>query len=279
MTNVLILGANGQVGDAMMRVLKDTEYTAYGYTSKTVDYHDANALFELMREHSIRHVINCVAYTDVEKAEIMEDGSPVIALNTELPGVLAQLTRKWGADLTHFSTDYVFDGEKTSPYTEDDQPNPINYYGHTKLIGDKILKKFNNVRTFRVSMVYGNHGKNFVKTMQKLSTERHSIDVVFDQFTVPTQADWLAVHVMKALKTNHYGLYNLVPDGFCSPLELANVAVEGRCEIIGVPLAMYSLNMAAKRPKWSVLDNSKYKTTFGTENMHHWLSVYEQYQM
>jgi len=272
MSRVVIIGC-GQIGKAFLDYLPRKEGEAWARSN--IDYLDNNVLFNRLKETKPDIVINTAAYTDVDRAQKTTEYKNVLALNALLPMMLAQYGQILGYKLIHFSTAYVFDGMKKTPYVESDPTNPINVYGNTKEIGEMLIRKKNNVKIFRVQAVYSNHGNCFPNTMERLMGEQHTIDVVGDQITVPTHAEWIAETVIPIMESDKHGLWHLCPNGSVSYADFAKKVVDGRCHIN--PISSYHYATPAKRPLNTVLDNSKIKADFGL-SIPSWERVYDVYK-
>ena len=264
---ILITGSNGQLGSEIKAL-------AEGYTHFEFLYTDVNEL-NITDEASVTHyfalhspdvVINCAAYTAVDKAETEKENSFLI--NTEAVGNLAEVCKEFDVQLIHLSTDYVFDGTASEPYTETDKTSPVNLYGGSKLKGEELALQ-NNPSTIiiRTSWLYSSFKNNFVKTMLRLMKEKDSISVVNDQFGCPTYAADLALAIMRIIKSGQSkinpGIYNYTNNGITTWYEFA-VAIKNitgsNCTVNPISTAQYPT--AAKRPGYSVLDTTKIKETF-----------------
>ncbi|MGA8161971.1 MAG: dTDP-4-dehydrorhamnose reductase, partial [Acidobacteriaceae bacterium] len=187
---VLILGAAGQVGRELQRSFRDYG-TIVAVDRESVDLAVPEQIAELVSRTRPTLILNAAAYTAVDRAE--SEVEMAMAINAEAPRVLAEESRKLGALLVHYSTDYVFDGTKQGPWTEDDAPQPLNAYGKSKLAGEEAIRRVGGASlVFRTSWIYGPHGKNFLLTMLRLGSERESLSVVDDQFGAPTSSIDLA---------------------------------------------------------------------------------------
>lgn len=265
---ILLLGKNGQVGKELQRSL-----SALGKLV-ALDRNDANLedlprLAETLRRHSPDIIVNAAAYTAVDKAE--EDRAAAFKTNAEAVATLAGYAKETNALLIHYSTDYVFDGEKKGAYIESDAPNPLSVYGKSKLKGEQaILDSQCNALIFRTSWVFSVHGSNFVKTILRLASEKDRLSVIADQFGAPTSADLIADFTALAITdyrsgTIDNGIYHLTATGETSWHGLAKQVVQqaiakGAClmlkpkNIEAIPTEAYPL--PAKRPKNSRLDSS-----------------------
>jgi dTDP-4-dehydrorhamnose reductase len=257
---ILVTGSNGQLGNEI-RLLADT------LTGLTFFFTDVNILDITDREdvdlfftkHTFDFCINCAAYTAVDKAEV--DKKQAYAVNTIGVKNLVQNCNKHQITLFHISTDFVFDGKATSPYKVEDVPNPINYYGETKLLGEQeITKNLSRFFIIRTSWLYGRYGGNFVKTMLKLANKYPEVKVVADQIGSPTYAKDLASFILHLIQTRNskYGVYHFSNQGetdrygFAKEIfRLANVNVS----LLKTTTKYFS--QKAKRPEYSVLDLSK----------------------
>jgi dTDP-4-dehydrorhamnose reductase len=285
---ILLTGKNGQVGHALARALHSTLHQVLAVGSADCDLAKPTAIHALIQTTNPDVVINPAAYTAVDRAESEPDLAH--AINAQAPEIMAAELKKSGGLLIHFSTDYVFDGLKTSPYTELDKPNPQSVYGQTKLQGEQAITAsgVNNI-ILRTSWVFSDHGSNFLKTMLRLAAEREELRVVNDQFGAPTSARFLARTVMRILERvesharatqtpiDHNpmsGLYHCSCAGRTSWFDYAKFAIDfarsqgGKFKLapdnlIAIPASQYPT--PAARPVNSVLDNTKLEQTFGIQ--------------
>lgn len=270
---ILITGANGQLGTELRALLPQARAT----DRLELDICDQDAVQRFIAAHDIKLIINCAAYTNVEQAQ--EDQSACFKLNETGPHNLAHS----GCRLIHVSTDYVFSGHNFKPYTPDDATEPLSVYGASKLAGEKAIIATNpDAIILRTSWLYSAHGKNFVKTIASLSQEHSELTVVCDQVGSPTWARDLAqaVVVASANYEGHGGIYHFSDEGVCSWYDLAHaiVAITQRdrdcpCHVHPVPTSAYPTK--AQRPHYSVLDKSKFTTTFNV-TIPHWHESLEQ---
>ncbi|MGE4346103.1 MAG: dTDP-4-dehydrorhamnose reductase [Flavobacteriaceae bacterium] len=269
---VLVTGGNGQLGQALQKTAKTNSDIQFVFTdSKTLDITDKESCERVFKQITPNFCINCAAYTAVDKAESETD----LAYQINVVGVknLAESCQKHHTTLIHISTDFVFDGEKTTPYTEEDTPNPKGFYGKTKLEGEQEVQKILNAYfIIRTSWVYSKFGNNFYKTMLRLASERNSLNVVNDQIGTPTNANCLAKVIIAIIQhptTNiqpSYGIYNFSNEGICSWYDFAQNIFELnniKIELNPIPTSAYPT--PAARPKYSVLDKSKIKSVFGIQ--------------
>lgn len=269
---VLVTGANGQLGQALQNVSQSVSEIRFVFTdSKTLNITDKENCFTVFEQYQPDFCINCAAYTAVDKAE----SEPGLAHKTNVVGVknLTESCKKHNTTLIHLSTDFVFDGEKKTPYSEVDIPNPKNVYGLTKLEGEQtiqtLIKKYYIIRT---SWVYSESGNNFYKTMLRLASERESLNVVNDQIGTPTNANCLAKAIIDIIQHTTssiqpaYGIYHFSNEGTCSWYDFAKKIFElNKIRITLNPIPTSSYPTPAIRPKYSVLDKSKIKTAFGIQ--------------
>ena len=265
MKRVLVTGANGQLGKSIHRVAPDYPELKFVFTDVVeldiTNSDDVNAFFN---SNKIDYCINCAAYTAVDKAE--EEVDKAYLLNAIAVKHLAEACKTSAAVLIHISTDFVFDGTKRTPYTEEDTPNPLSVYGKSKLKGEQylqgILERHFIVRT---SWLYSEYGNNFVKIMLRLAETRKQISVVNDQIGSPTYAGDLAEFIFKIISSEStaYGLYHYSNLGEISWYDFAvEIFRQHKKDVLVVPISTSVYPTAAKRPKYSVLDKSKFSKTF-----------------
>ena len=269
---ILVTGAMGQVGREISKLADSTEHT-YIYTDvrahegvSELDVTDAEAVNAAVQGVDV--IVNCAAYTDVNKAE--SDAEAAHKVNALAPAVLAEAAKAAGAMLIHVSTDYVFDGQANVPYTEDAARKPLGVYGRTKMEGeDAIVNSGCRHLIFRTSWLYSNTGKNFFLTMSELTASKPELKVVFDQVGTPTYAYDLAYLITYIIEENlldRNGVYNYSGEGVCSWFDFAseiNSQMGHTCRI--VPCRSEEYPTPAERPHYSVLDKSKVKRDFGIE--------------
>lgn len=272
--NILVTGANGQLGCEMQR-LGAVSPNNYIFTDVAeLDVTDAGAVLRAAEQTRAEAIVNCAAYTNVERAE--EDEATADRLNRLAPANLAAAAAATGATLIHISTDYVFDGTAHTPYTEQAPAAPLGVYGRTKLAGEQAVEASGcSYLILRTAWLYSAFGNNFLKTMLRLTAERESLNVVFDQIGTPTYAGDLALGIFSVIEgqqfRGHEGLYHFSNEGVSSwydfAVEIAVAAGHDKCRIEPCHTAEYPSK--APRPAYSVLDKSKFKTTFGIE-IPHW---------
>jgi len=264
---ILLLGRNGQAGWELERSLAPLgEPTALGRAE--LDLADVPRLVATIRALQPEAIVNAAAYTSVDKAE--SERETAFAINATAPRVLAEEAKRIGALLVHYSTDYVFDGAKAVPYVEDDEPNPLNVYGASKLAGERAIAATGcRHLILRTSWVYGPRGANFMLTMLRLARERPALRVVNDQVGAPTSSIEIAratatVLARAAQSSNVTGLYHLAAAGETSWCGFAR-AILAKAEVATpvVPIRTEDYPTAARRPRNSRLDCSRLRETFG----------------
>lgn len=272
MLNVLVTGSNGQVGSEL-QMLNDEflmlNYKCFFTTSKELDITDFKAVENYIKTNDIKIIINCAAYTAVDKAETEQELCNKI--NHLAVKNLAMLSNEFSLKLIHISTDYVFDGTNFKPYTEDDTTNPQSVYGKTKLDGEKAILEYNlkNSIIIRTSWVYSYYGANFVKTMLRLGKEKESLGVIFDQVGTPTYAKDLAktiLDIVPQINSQKVEIYNYSNEGVLSWYDFAKEImkmVKLNCQIN--PIETKEYQTPAKRPHYSLLNKNKIKETFNIE--------------
>ena len=268
---LLVTGANGQLGQCLRDILqvKDVVFTDVS----ELDITNLQSVFNFSSQHpGITGIINCAAYTNVDKAE----DEPELAkkINVDGPANLAQLSAKLNIPLVHISTDYVFGGVGNSPISEDAPTNPLGVYGKTKLEGEQIiLQQAATAVIIRTAWLYSPYGKNFVKTMLTLGQTRETLGVVYDQIGTPTYAPHLAEVILKVLSNIKSGtkeIYNYTNEGVCSWYDLAWYVLNKAGSTCNVkPILSKEYPTKATRPNYSVLNKSKIKKEFSI-NIPHW---------
>lgn len=272
MENILITGADGQLGSELRSLTQGQSGTNWLYTDfQELDITDADAVEKYISENGVTKIINCAAYNDVDRAETDTDAA--IRLNVTGPMNLAEAAARHGIYLIHLSTDFVFDGTKSTPWHESDRPAPLSEYGRTKLAGETAVKRSGCLSIIiRTSWLYSPLGKkNFVRTMLRLGEEEEIIKVVYDQKGTPTYARDLAeaiLHILPQLDgTPRYGeVFHYTDEGCCSKAEWAQKIMSLKhldCDIEPVPTSEFPA--PATRPAYSVLDKSLIRTVFGVK--------------
>ena len=268
MKNILITGANGQLGNEM-RVLsaENKEYNYFFTDVAELDICDAKAVLDFVKANDINVIVNCAAYTAVDNAE--DNVELCTKLNADAVGYLAEAAEANGAEFIQISTDYVFDGTAHIPYQETEPTCPNSVYGNTKLAGEQnALTLCTRSMVIRTAWLYSTFGNNFVKTMIRLGKERDSLGVIFDQVGTPTYARDLARAIFAAIRQGVVpGVYHFSNEGVCSWYDFTKaihrLAGITTCQVN--PLHTSEYPTKAKRPHYSVLDKTKIKNTYGIE--------------
>ncbi|WNH13980.1 dTDP-4-dehydrorhamnose reductase [Thalassobellus suaedae] len=263
MINILVTGGNGQLATCIKDVESQHDNLNFIYTDylelDICDLKQVQAFFESNKQ--INYCVNCAAYTAVDKAE--EDVEKAFEINAIGAKNLALVCNKEGAILIHISTDFVFDGKKSEPYTEKDVANPISVYGASKLQGEvKIQQKLKEHFILRTSWLYSEHCNNFLKTMLRLSKDRDELNVISDQIGTPTYAGDLAEVILKIIveENNLFGIYHYSNEGVVSWYAFAKAIFdESKINMSVSPIKTEDYPTSATRPKYSVMDKSKIK--------------------
>ncbi|MBR1808888.1 MAG: dTDP-4-dehydrorhamnose reductase [Paludibacteraceae bacterium] len=274
--NILVTGANGQLGNEMRVIAQDSGNHSWFFTDvQELDITDRSAVAAFVKDNNIDAVVNCAAYTNVDRAE--RDEQTAYLLNALAAENLAVVAHEAGALLVHISTDYVFDGNACLPYRETDTPNPQTAYGRTKLAGERLIQQAcPSAVIIRTAWLYSSFGNNFVKTMLRLGKERDSLSVVYDQIGTPTYAADLAFAILciiensKTLEQTSDNIYHFTNLGVCSWYDFT-------CEIhrlAGIsckvsPIRSEQYPQPTPRPHYSVLDKQKIQSAFGIR-IPHW---------
>ncbi len=270
--NILVTGCNGQLGNEIQLLEKSHEnYNFFNTDVNELDITDAQAIERFVDDHSIDGIINCAAYTAVDRAE--ENEALCSKLNADAPGWLAAAIGRRGGWMVQVSTDYVFDGTKHTPYVETDGTCPDSVYGRTKLAGEQlVVKNCKQSMIVRTAWLYSTFGNNFVKTMMRLGKEKPELGVIFDQIGTPTYARDLAVAIMTAVDKGIVpGIYHFSNEGVTSWYDFTK-AIHRIAGITGChvkPLHTSEYPTPAHRPHYSVLDKTKIKQTYNIE-IPHW---------
>ncbi|MEJ1222850.1 dTDP-4-dehydrorhamnose reductase [Sediminicola sp. 1XM1-17] len=274
MRNILVTGGTGQLGSELKEIA--LEYGMYKFLftdSKMLDITDHIAVKDFISSNSINIIINCAAYTGVDRAE--EEFVKADAINHLAVANLAEIAKEQQIKLIHISTDYVFDGTNHKPYVETDVPNPQSVYGKTKLAGEKAIQKINPSHSIiiRTSWVYSSFGNNFVKTMLRLSQEKKELGVISDQVGTPTYAGDLVktiLEILPKLNNDEVEIFHYSNEGVCSWYDFAIGIFEMKGISVTVnPIASWQYPTAAKRPFYSVLNKNKLKDHYDIE-IPHW---------
>lgn len=278
MKNILVTGANGQLGNEMrMLSAENKEYNYFFTDVAELDICDDAAVMAFVKENDINVIVNCAAYTAVDKAE--DNAELCSRLNSDAVGYLAKAATANDAEFIQISTDYVFDGTNHLPYKESDPTCPNSVYGVTKLAGEeKAITYCKKTMIIRTAWLYSAFGNNFVKTMLRLGKEREALGVVFDQIGTPTYARDLARAIFAAIGNGIVpGIYHFSNEGVCSWYDFTKsihrIAGVTTCKVS--PLHTDEYPAKAPRPHYSVLDKTKIKTTYGIA-ISHWEESLEE---
>jgi dTDP-4-dehydrorhamnose reductase len=265
--NILVTGAKGQLGREI-QYLSQSQDLSFEFTDiEELDITSWDEIEAFFSSKRFDIIINCAAYTAVDKAEDEKERAELI--NHKGAENLAVISSQIRAKLIHISTDFVFDGNSSIPYKEEDTPHPVSVYGRTKWEGEKaVLTKGKEVMILRTSWLYSSYGNNFVKTMLKLAQEKDSLNVVFDQIGTPTYARDLAGAILKVLNAKNFmpGIYHYSNEGVASWYDLARTIVD----IAGIecrinPIETREYPTPARRPAYSVLNKAKIKKAYDLE--------------
>ena len=282
--NILITGACGQLGNEMQLQAAQNPQHRWFFTDvaaavpapsgvglvpavQPLDITDRAAVLSFVDDHSVDVIVNCAAYTAVDRAE--SEPEKALLLNATAPGYLAEAMQRRGGNLIQISTDYVFDGTAHTPYTEDHPTCPNSVYGRTKLAGEEAVLAANpSAMIIRTAWLYSSYGNNFVKTMLRLGREKSDLGVIFDQIGTPTYARDLATVIMTAINQGiQSGIYHFTDEGVCSWYDFTKaihrIAGITSCRVRPLHTAEYPT--PACRPHYSVLDKTKIKQTYGVE--------------
>ena len=278
MSSILVLGAGGQLGQEL-RVVAEESVQHYTFASRSeLDVTDQLAIRHFVQDHHIDTIINCSAYTAVDRAE--DEPEEADRINHQAVAALAALAKAQGLYLIHISTDYVFAGDSHRPITEEETPRPQSVYGRTKLLGEDAIRRAGcRALILRTSWLYSTYGANFLKTMCRLMQERQELSIVFDQIGTPTYARDLARFIVSYLEqdkdSRQEGTYHFSDEGVASWYDFAE-AIRHRmgysCQLHPIRSEQYPTK--ATRPSYSVLDKAKLKRDFGI-TLPHWQTSLE----
>ena len=267
--NILVTGSNGQLGSEIKAISSDYSYNFFFTDRNNIDITSKDSIKEFCKTNNINVIINCAAYTAVDKAQSDEINADLI--NRKAVKKLALVSQELNIKLIHISTDYVFDGKNFKPYCEEFQTNPQSIYGKTKLDGENEMRDINpkNSIIIRTSWVYSYYGNNFVKTMLRLGKEKEELGVIFDQIGTPTYAKDLAkiiLDIVPQIDNQKVEIYNYSNEGVLSWYDFAKEIMKMaklNCKIN--PIETYQYPTPAKRPHFSLLNKNKIKSTFNIE--------------
>lgn len=275
MKQILVTGSKGQLGSELR--LLSQEHSDYEFIFTDIDDLDIsceNDLSTFFKNHSISYIINCAAYTAVDKAEEEKEFSEL--LNHLSVGYLLKASKSKGTKLIHISTDYVFGGQHNVPLKEDLETKPESAYGSSKLKGEQLALDSERAIIIRTSWMYSSYGQNFVKTIKRIATNNDSISVVFDQIGTPTYAKDLAQSIIDIIKRTEQssifekGIYHYANEGAISWYDFAHAICNiSKIEVEIEPVLSDKFPSLAKRPAYSVLDKTKIKSVYGLK-IPHW---------
>ena len=276
-----VAGARGMLASDLIPLLKKKGDVKCG-SRPDFDICDPDKVLENLKAYMPDIVVNCAAYTAVDKSE--SEKETAFKVNGKGPEILAKVCKDIGAKLVHISTDFVFDGESNQPYKEDNATNPIGIYGASKLAGEEsIINAPDDYLIVRTSWLYGKNGNNFVKTILRLASEREELGIVYDQTGTPTYTKDLAEGIINLIEAKAFGIYHFSNEGLCSWYDFAHEII-GIAEEMGEKFKLKKLKpiltedypSPAKRPAYSVLNKAKYKETTSQE-IPHWRDGLKKY--
>lgn len=277
MKTILVTGSNGQLGRELREISEKYNYNFIFTDIGELDIANLQSLNNFFSVQKIDFLINCAAYTAVEKAEV--EIEKAFSINSHAVSNLATLSNRFNFKIIHISTDYVFDGNKISPYHESDKTNPLNVYGKSKLLGEQeIIQKTNNYLIIRTSWLYSSYGTNFVKMILKLASERESLGIVIDQIGTPTYAKDLALLILSLINKNEEakGLYHFSNLGTASWYDFAHYFLRKKNLSRKLkPILSSEFPSKAQRPAYSVLSKSKITNDFNF-SIRHWTEALEE---
>jgi dTDP-4-dehydrorhamnose reductase len=278
MHKILLTGVTGQVGRELANVLCK-EWKIFSVSRKDMDFSDESAIRSIIRVSQADLIVNPAAYTKVDLAETEKELA--FSINEKAPRIIAEEAKALNIPLIHFSTDFVFDGKKSTPYLETDKPSPMSVYGFSKLGGEKAIQEVDgDYLIFRTAWVYSRQGNNFRNTIRRLAKERPELNIINDQVGAPTTTIYISSVIKKVIEflfqekkitfQDCKGVYHLTCGGTSSWYDFAEVIIkelfryeEGNCTIN--PIGTKDYPTAATRPQYSVLSNQKLKKIFGLE--------------
>ncbi|MEM3769483.1 MAG: dTDP-4-dehydrorhamnose reductase [Nitrososphaerales archaeon] len=253
MGKILIVGANGQLGREFVKKIQN----CYAFGKEELDITDFSKVLKVIKDVSPDIVINCSAYNLVDRAE--DEFEKALSINTMGVMNLAIACKETDALFVHYSTDYVFDGAKEGVYTEDDTPNPLNRYGLTKYLGEKVISTIlDSYLIFRTSWIYGKGKQNFLYKLNQWAQTQEYLKVACDEFSVPTSTRTIVEVSLRAIEEGLTGLYHLTNSGYASRYEWAKeyFRIKGINKFV-YPAYQSDFNLPAKRPRWSVMSNDR----------------------
>lgn len=279
-----LIGANGMLAQ-MVNAVAPPPYEIVPFDLPAFDITDRAQVLSVLSALRPAVIVNCAAFTNVDACETQEDLATRV--NGTAVGYLAEAAKETGAVLVHISTDYVFDGSKTTPYTEEDRPNPLCAYGRSKLLGEEAIRNAGLERyiILRTSWLYGPGGKNFVETIARLASEQEELRIIADQVGSPTYTEDLAQAIFALLMVDKScGIYHFANAGECSWHTFAEAIVEllrqnGIVSLVKqiVPIRTDEYPLPARRPPYSVFDKAKYQAATSGRDIPHWKMALARY--
>ncbi|KMQ52008.1 dTDP-4-dehydrorhamnose reductase [Chitinispirillum alkaliphilum] len=277
---LLVIGSGGQLGSDFLISARNAGYDVTGTDFPHINLADEKSVLKTVVSEAPDIIVNCAAFTAVDLCETEQKNA--YALNAEGPKYLALSARETGALLVHFSTDYVFSGDSSTPYTEMDPTEPKTVYGKSKLAGEKnISETWDKNLILRIAWLYGFYGKNFVKTMRSVASDKaasgENLKVVSDQFGSPTWTVDVCNQALKLIELEQTGLFHCTSEGVCSWYDFAaEIIAEAKIPVCIKPCPTEEFPRPAPRPFFSVLENKKLKS-LGANLMPHWLEGFRKY--
>lgn len=266
MSRILVVGAKGMLGTDLVKVLESipNKHEVIGWDIEDIDIQDEKNTIEKIEMVSPKIIINTAAFTDVDACEIHREKA--FSINAEGMKHVAMGALRCGAKVVYISTDYIFDGKKREPYSEDDDPNPINIYGQSKLRGEEYVKELTeDSLIIRTQWLFGKHGKNFVTSILKQAKEKKTLSIVNDQIGSPTYTMDLAKVISQLIEYPLKGIFNVTNQDVCSWYTFGQAIIEfsGMRDVEIIPISSKELSRLAPRPSYSVLNNEKLKRETG----------------
>jgi dTDP-4-dehydrorhamnose reductase len=275
---IAVLGSDGQLGSSLVQIMEENEFKVYKFSRKNCDISNEKDLDKLFEENHFHVLINCAAYTNVPKSEI-EQGK-CFSINAQSLKKISELCLNNSVHLIHFSTDFIFDGKSQTPYTEESLPNPVNFYGHSKLCGEQIIKDIlfesKLYSIFRVQWLYSSNQNNFFSKIKNAIDTKGSISLVSDELGSPCSSDFISSVVTLILKSPNYlkfrgEIFNLTHDNYCSRYDCGRYFLNrlGYSDERILPVSNLP-ETDLKRPKYTVLGNSKILVYLGMKSLRTW---------
>ena len=270
-----VTGGAGQLGYDLINEIEKRGHNYLAPSIEELDIRDKESLFKTIKEYNPDVIYHCAAYTAVDKAE--EEKELCYSINVTGTKNIVEIARELGIKVVYISTDYVFNGTKEGYYNESDMPNPINYYGYTKLEGEKLVSKLDDYLIVRISWVFGINGKNFIRTMLELAETKNELNVVSDQVGSPTYTEDLSKILLDMVEKNKQGIFHVTNEEYCSWYEFAKYIFEiNNINIKVNPVLTKDYKTLAKRPLNSKLSKDKLEEE-GIQKLPSWKDATERY--